>query len=791
MVWFKFSDKSRPRRTLSLGATLFAAALLAAACSGDGADSVGGKTPSVDAKDCPAGVDFFQRSIYEPILSQQCIVCHTANGMAKDSRMILTPPSDPDHMIKNFDVLRTVAKIDEDNKPLLLQKPTGEHKGGHTGGIVVPRDSANFASLQRFVAAVREGSECDEGSGACQGARAGRRRLRRLTRAEYDLTVKDLLGTQASYGASFSADAVVGNFDNNGDALAVAPLLATQLREAAEALSAEAVTNLASFAGCTPSDDDEEKACAAAFIKDFGARAFRRPVTEDEQSRYAALCELVRTEDGFGRCIELVVQAMLQSPHFLYRTELGENSSDEQYELSDYEIASELSYFLWSTMPDAELFAAAAAGDLKDSTKLVAQTERMLASPKAEPMIRHFSEQWLGVDRVLVKAKDDQTYPMFPASLRTAMLEETKRFVTHVLTGKAGKVEDLFSADYSFMNAELAAHYGLAAPASDWDKVSLDGKERRGLLSHASVLTTWALPGGSSPIHRGIFVRQQLFCQPLPMPPPAVNLQPPAPEPGQTTRERFIAHVNDEVCSSCHNLIDPIGFAFEHYDGIGRYRDKEQGKAIDATGEITTTNFSNGKVDGAIELADTLKSSADVRACFAKQWFRYAYGVEENAALSCLMDDIVVDFRDGDGGFKGLVLALVQSEHFRLRRDTDPPSGQDLGAVSGEPPPNYPGGGSGGGGSTSPGISHEPAGTLSIQTSEDNWGSGYCMQVNFTNISDKPVAWTITVPAPGTVNNVYSAKYTLENGNLIATPPDWGPELAAGASQNFGFCAEL
>jgi hypothetical protein len=759
---------------------------LLAACVADSDPKTGGPP---GAADCPTGVSFFEHTVYKPVLLKQCIVCHTEGGMAAATRFVLVPASEADHLATNFETVREVAKLDapgsaQGNKPLLLLKPSGEHTGGHTGGVLVAKDSATYEGLQRFVSAVREGRECDDSAGACEGSRAGRRRIRRLSRSEYDRTMQDLLGTTATHGANFSADAVVAGFDNNADALGVGPLLADQMREAAEELAEEATQDIAALAGCSPLGDAEEQSCAASFVVEFGARAFRRPLSKEETQRYTQLCELVRSEDGFGPCIGLVVQAMLQSPHFLFRAELGTLTQDNSYTLSSYEVASQLSYFIWGTMPDEDLFAAAKSGGLAKKSEVLSQAKRMLASPKAKSMVEHFASQWLGVGQVLTKAKDAATYPDFDAALRQAMHEETRRFVSHVLLAGTGKPSELFSAPYTFVNSTLASHYGMDKPAKDWSKVALPAGQRQGLLTHGSVLSTWALPGGSSPIHRGLFVRQQLFCQPLPMPPPSVNLQPPPVDPKQTTRERFAAHLSDPVCASCHDLIDPIGATFEHYDGIGRFRTHEDGKAIDDAGAIHATSATNGEVDGVFGLAAQLKDSPDVESCFARNWFRYAYGVEESAELSCLLDDVVAGYLQGDNTFTGLALALTQSEHFSTRNDDEAPAGTGIGAVSGMLPGEYPGGGGSG-------VKHEPDGALHIEVEENSWGNGYCLDVLVKNVSQQNAVWAVYLDTPGNVYNVWGAVSESAGDKTKFSGDGWSKQLAPDAEHAFGLCADL
>jgi hypothetical protein len=248
------------------------------------------------------------------------------------------------------------------------------------------------------------------------------------------------------------------------------------------------------------------------------------------------------------------------------------------------------------------------------------------------------------------------------------------------------------------------------------------------------------------------------------MPPPAVNVQPPPVLESQTTRERFKIHLTEQVCSSCHNLIDPIGFVFEHYDGIGAYRADENGKKIDDSGEIQTTSATNGPIEGVIGLGDKLEQSVDIQSCFARQWFRYAYGVEESAELSCLMQDIVQSYTGEDTTFEELVLTLVQSDHFFSRIDSEEPAGVGMDAVTQEFTDKYPGEGASG-------TQHDPNGALKIEELHaPNSGSTHAYQYRITNISDENAEWAIYLPHIIKAPTIYESSIAkLENVNGCMT----------------------
>ncbi|MCA9714707.1 MAG: DUF1595 domain-containing protein, partial [Myxococcales bacterium] len=352
--------------------SLTAAALLALAlpaCSGEGDEQQG---------DCPADEEFYEREVWDAFASMTCYGCHNPEGTAKATRMIL----DPDDVAHNMEVMATLAAEQVDGASLLLLKPTMTHPDGHGGGMVLKPDSPEYAALAEFVARADGSFVCEDGEGeapSCEEIGAGPRALRRLSHVEYDNSVQDLLGVSGELGAqaaSFAPDNVINGFTNNASALTVSSLLVEQYREAAEALADHVVENQAQYLSCAPADG---QSCAESFVRSFGARAFRRPVTDEEVARYAALYQAIAPEDGFDVGLRWVVAALLQSPNFLYRSELGEHQGDGVYALTPHEVAAELSYLVLGTTPDEELRALAEDGTILDPAVLEAQAQRLLA----------------------------------------------------------------------------------------------------------------------------------------------------------------------------------------------------------------------------------------------------------------------------------------------------------------------------------------------------------------------------------------------------------------------------
>jgi hypothetical protein len=456
----------------------------------------------------------------------------------------------------------------------------------------------------------------------------------------------------------------------------VTQLLAEQMMNAAEAISQKAVADLPALIPYCDAAVSGEDACATMFIDRFGTRAFRRPLAPAEAARFFDLFAWGRSTYDFAGGIGLVIQALLQSPHFLYRVELGtpDPVEGDVVPLGPYEIASRLSYLLWSSMPDDELFAAADAGELATQEQIAAQARRMLDHPRARQAVANFHSQWLKLTHIETVTKDPATYPLYHDGLRSLWRQETEAFLEHVVFDGEGDVGTLLSAPYSMMNAELAAFYGVDnPPTSDvFERVELDPSSRAGILTHASLLAVNAKPNQSSPVHRGKFVREMLLCQLLPPPPNDVEIKPPDVKPGSTTRERFKEHSANPECAACHVLMDPIGFGFEHYDGIGQWRDKDQGFAVDASGSLYATRDIDGPFYGAVELAKELAVSAEVRQCVATQWFRFGYGRAEGKTDACAMHEIQGAFAASGNNIKELLVALTQTEAFLYRHKPDP-----------------------------------------------------------------------------------------------------------------------
>jgi hypothetical protein len=483
----------------------------------------------------------------------------------------------------------------------------------------------------------------------------GPRMLRLLTREEYAATVADLLSIERPPVDEIPVEPRVAGYDNNAGASIVTSRHVDAYIALGEKLALSARATLASC-------DLTTSSCRSTFIERFGRRAFRRPLRAEERARFEAMFanDLSPTAaDG----VSLVVTSMLVSPSFLYRSELGERQSDGTYALTPFEVATALSYTFLGKGPDDRLLDVAASGSI-DAEK---EARTLLADSRSRSQVASFFTQWLDTTPLLSVNKDKTIYPLFTDSVREGLAAEQAAFVN-----QASTFGELLTADYVFANDAVAQFYGLPGGLGTTFKKIPAGPNRGGILALGSVLASHAHANESSPIKRGKFVRDRILCQELPPPPADADTTPPGLDPTLTTRERFAKHTADAACRSCHQFIDGVGFSFERYDGVGGYRELENGKTIDASGEIkgregldtgTSETFSGPK-----ELAALLAKGESAPRCFATQWFRYSRGLREQGQEICTARALGSRFLEKGQSIPELLVSVVTQRSFLSRR---------------------------------------------------------------------------------------------------------------------------
>ncbi|MCA9071681.1 MAG: DUF1592 domain-containing protein, partial [Planctomycetaceae bacterium] len=358
----------------------------------------------------------------------------------------------------------------------------------------------------------------------------------------------------------------------------------------------------------TPDKDLAPKAATEQILRRFIGRAFRRPALDEEVEKFTELAMFARSnEETFERGIQLAVTGILVSPHFLFRVEsqAQPENAERIQPISDYDLASRLSYFLWSTMPDEELLSLAAQGKLREPKVLEQQTRRMLADKKSQALVDNFATQWLNLRNLDEVSPDPKRFPTFDDKLRQDMQRETEEFFSAIMREDRSVMEFL-SANFTYLNQRLAEHYGISGvKGEEFQKVSLAGIPRAGVLTQASILTLTSNPTRTSPVKRGKWILENMLNEPPPPPPPNVpELEEVAKEkPGMSLRKQLEIHRESPTCASCHNLMDPIGLGFENFDAIGKWRDKDGKLPVDASGELP----GHQKFNGPIELINLLK----------------------------------------------------------------------------------------------------------------------------------------------------------------------------------------
>jgi mono/diheme cytochrome c family protein len=502
----------------------------------------------------------------------------------------------------------------------------------------------------------------------------GRVTVRRLNRAEYNNTIRDLIGVSFRPADDFPADDVGYGFDHIGDVLSISPLLLEKYLAAAEKIVDEAwkkpETRVRMMVGPAPTEPKPPLWTEAArrSVLPFAERAFRRPLRDDEAQR---LVDLVLSALKFGDSYEVglkqACQAVLVSPHFLFRIEADPEKPDGVRTLDEYELATRLSYFLWSTMPDEELFRLARQKELRKPGVLEAQVQRMLRDPKSRALTENFCNQWLTLRNLRTATPDPRRFPSFNEKLRDAMQRETELFFEYIVRENRSILEFLDS-DYTFLNEQLAKHYGIPdVKGPEFRLVKLTDPRRGGVLTQASVLTVTSNPTRTSPVKRGKFILENVLGTPPPPPPPGVEelAEEKKGELSGTLRQKMEQHRSNAVCASCHQRMDPLGFGFENFDAIGGWRVLEEKFPIDASGELP----GGLRFDGPAELRKILMGKADqFGRCFTEKLLTYALGRGLERPDRCHVEDLARKLQANGYKFTGLVIDIVKSEPFQMRR---------------------------------------------------------------------------------------------------------------------------
>ena len=495
-------------------------------------------------------------------------------------------------------------------------------------------------------------------------------RLWRLTHTQWKNTLSDAFGFTSQVAGTFPADARLDGFANGADRLAVSSLLTEYYYRAAGELSAEVLRRSGDFIGCGVAELGGK--CLDDFIRGFAGKAWRRPTTDEDVGKLRKVFTTAATATDAATGLRMVVEAIVLSPHFLFRTELGPPGAPagQVTALTDHELASALSYTLWDAPPDAALMALAGSGKLHEPATLAAEAGRLLASPKRAPAaLDSFMQQWLKIDDLVGSPKDPTLFPGYGPQVAQDLLEENRRFVNGVVFDGDRSLRTLLTSSTGYVNERTARLYGATGSGSDLARTDLDAGQRRGLLTQAAFLAAHADGDSTRLVDRGRFVREEVLCLDVPPPPADFKFMDPKITEDMTQREKLTIHAANPACASCHVLFDGIGFAMEAYDPVGQFRTLDRGKKIDTSGSLPLPGRPDLKFDDFVGLVGELAKLPEPYQCFAGRYLEYATGRPAAQISRCEREPLAKLFEESGYQIDKLILAVVTSPGFVARRN--------------------------------------------------------------------------------------------------------------------------
>ena len=611
--------------------------------------------PAAEALSAQAAAPATGAASHQAVVNRYCVTCH--NERLKTAGLLLDEVE--------------VGQVNQD--PAVWEKVVRKLRTGLMPPDGRPRpDAETYTSMVSYLeTALDQASVANPNPGWPA-------EVHRLNRAEYTNAIRDLLGLEVNGRDLLPADDSGYGFDNIGDVLSLSPVLFDKYLAAAEGIADEVIDGTpakgpSDLLTCLPKSDADWLPCARQILVPVARRAFRRPLRDGEMDELLRLVESVHADGAtFERGIRLALQAILVSPNFLFHIVevpvLGQ--ADAIQPLSGFELAERISFFLWSRLPDDELAALAKAGKLTNPAVVEQQVRRMLKDRRASALAENFAAQWLQLRRLETITPDPGYYPAFDEDLRRNSRRETELFFSAVASNDLS-VLTLLDADFSFINERLARHYGIPGiEGAHFRRVSFEDGRRGGILGHASILTLTSNPTRTSPVKRGKWILGQVLgMPPKPPPPNAGDLSEETEEvQAASLRERLEKHRADPVCASCHRIMDPIGFALENYDGVGAWRTRDGKFPINAAGTLPDGTFFDGPVDLKKVL---LERKRDFVWCLSEKLLTYALGRGIEYFDDCALEDIVKAVEADDYRFSRLVIEVVRSVPFRMKRSQE------------------------------------------------------------------------------------------------------------------------
>jgi hypothetical protein len=511
--------------------------------------------------------------------------------------------------------------------------------------------------------------------GTCTAATLAKPRAWRLTNVQMKNTLLDVLGFSPPTLDMVPGETRLDGFANQSSQLSVAPLVADYYLRASDELAGEVVRKAAMVVPC-PMAKLGTGTCVADFIKSFGLKMWRRPLLDTEVGKLSALYTTTAAQAGGQEAgLRNIVQGLFMSPNFLYRTEVGTGGQPGMVTyLTDYELASALSYMLWDAPPDAKLLELAAQGKLRDQAVLAGEARRLLGVAAKAPVAMHnFLRQWLQIENLLTADKDPTVYTFYNVQVAGDLMEETRLLMNSIMFDSGGdrSFKTLFTAPVGYLNARTAPVYGIAnLTGTNLVKTMLNDKERRGILTSAAFMAAHSDGDDTALVSRGRYFREEILCQGVPPPNPNdAMFDPTKVTPDMTNRERLVAHAVNPACKTCHALFDGLGFAMENYDPIGRFRTMDKNKPVDPTGSVPLPSGPTLQFKNFVDLIDQLGNSPDVYQCFSSQYLSYATGRGAADINECERKLVAEDFVKSGYKMDSLVLSVVNSPSFMARKN--------------------------------------------------------------------------------------------------------------------------
>lgn len=641
-----------------------------AACGGPSEKSTGSDAPAdspvdpdtasegeAEPDDCIDDTEFFA-DVAAPMLDTECALCHVEGGAAAGTSYVLLPLANAGALEANQATLQAV--VEALGSQVLLDKPTGQTS--HGGGTRFDLLDARFAVLHELAARIESPGACSHPGTpplTCDDGQVhpGAAPLRRLTDHQYQTLVHDVFGVPLPPGL-FPATPLGDGFRTAASNNPVSASGAESILLAAEYVSAE--VDLDAVLDCGAADAAD---CGRAYLLDRAEAAWRRPPSAEEQAILTRFLDAgLSVEDG----LRMGIFVMLQAPGALYLdSAVTEGASTDVFALDPHAIASRLSFFVTDGPPDDTLHAAALDGSLSTRAEVASHAARLVAQPRTAGVVARFHQDWLHLHLLRDQLKDLDAYPQWTDELVEEMVAETDLFTTEVVWMGDATFDALMFDTTTWVTPELADVYGVTAPDVGWNRVELPADTRSGVLSRTGFLAAHSYAAASAPVRRGSWVLENLLCEEL-VPPPGINTTLPEYDGEiETIRDKLAAHAADPSCRSCHDRIDPIGFSFENFDGIGAWRDHwETGIAVDATGSLDEPA---GDFDGYGEMIALVASSERARACYAQRWFEYALGRPAGPGDACSLRMLADRFEASGGDIRSLLVDITLTDAFLYR----------------------------------------------------------------------------------------------------------------------------